>query len=554
MLKVVGASWLQTRISTYLLIGVAILGIGAIIFGEFGHVEHDGTYAATAFWRQNIHQFEFWGQGNDLSTIPMGAARAYYKSAIPETGWSILEIETSKDYPDEVQAYAAGCLEGSLTWQLIYQHWYNTVRAACAPRSALCVKMRKYLRENSEKAIENAQLLKDEDPYWHLVNLFYRQLRGLEAGWKLAVNKIHQSVEIETEDFLWMAMASDLPDLERAHNGSENLAGSYGMIFLKALQREHFEPLIALVHNTGAPYTKMLRLIKRYKFAYHMSSKKGAELVPSNSVVMTSYPGALSSQDESYIVSGKERELIVAGTPLTISNRKLWNRLSTKEHVMSPATIMAANFLSTNSDNWSNVMTLKNSGTANRQWVIFEPQKNIVRLFEQIPGITESIDYTKKFMEMGFLVCTGVPIIQEIKDYANFELAEAVLRATEVEKHQKNMTTVEDVRKLMRGCRHEVESITDENEDFKCNWNFSEQQLFSYRGDLDDKSRPVGVIDSKIFLSDLDGLDAFEATSGPAFLNFNQAFNWSNSFPNISHVGQPNIFQFDSVSPKWVWI
>lgn len=64
-----------------------------------------------------------------------------------------------------------------------------------------------------------------------------------------------------------------------------------------------------------------------------MSSKKGAELVPSNSVVMTSYPGALSSQDESYIVSGKERELIVAGTPLTISNRKLWNRLSTKEHV-----------------------------------------------------------------------------------------------------------------------------------------------------------------------------------------------------------------------------
>lgn len=81
-----------------------------------------------------------------------------------------MEIETSKDYPDEVQAYAAGCLEGSLTWQLIYQHWFNTVRAACAPRSALCMKMRKYLRENSEKAVENAQLLKDEDPYWHLVN------------------------------------------------------------------------------------------------------------------------------------------------------------------------------------------------------------------------------------------------------------------------------------------------------------------------------------------------------------------------------------------------
>lgn len=99
---------------------------------------------------------------------------------------------------------------------------------------------------------------------------------------------------------------------------------------------------------------------------------------------------------------------------------------------MSPATIMAANFLSTNSDNWSNIMTLKNSGTANRQWVIFEPQKNIVRLFEQIPGITESVDYTKKFMDAGFLICTGVPILPEIKEYADFELEEAVLRATEV--------------------------------------------------------------------------------------------------------------------------
>lgn len=66
-----------------------------------------------------------------------------------------------------------------------------------------------------------------------------------------------------------------------------------------------------------------------------MSSKKDAELIPNRAVAMSSYPGALSSQDESYIVNGKERELIIAGTPLTISNRKLWNRLSTKEHVSS---------------------------------------------------------------------------------------------------------------------------------------------------------------------------------------------------------------------------
>lgn len=36
MLKVVGASWLQTRISTYILVAVALLGIGAIILSEYG--------------------------------------------------------------------------------------------------------------------------------------------------------------------------------------------------------------------------------------------------------------------------------------------------------------------------------------------------------------------------------------------------------------------------------------------------------------------------------------------------------------------------------------
>lgn len=36
MLKVVGASWLQTRISSYLLVAVALIGIGAVILSEYG--------------------------------------------------------------------------------------------------------------------------------------------------------------------------------------------------------------------------------------------------------------------------------------------------------------------------------------------------------------------------------------------------------------------------------------------------------------------------------------------------------------------------------------
>lgn len=82
-------------------------------------------------------------------------------------------------------------------------------------------------------------------------------------------------------------------------------------------------------------YARMLRIIKRYKFPYRLnpSNPKSAR-VPGNSIVMTSYPGALSSQDESYMISGQNRELIVAGTPLIVDNHSLWSRLQTKDRVI----------------------------------------------------------------------------------------------------------------------------------------------------------------------------------------------------------------------------
>ena len=77
----------------------------------------------------------------------------------------------------------------------------------------------------------------------------------------------------------------------------------------------------------------MLRLIKRYKFAYRVSPDKNSPNVPGQSIVMSSYPGALSSQDESYFVSGEHTEFVVAGTPLIVDNRSLLSRLQVKDRV-----------------------------------------------------------------------------------------------------------------------------------------------------------------------------------------------------------------------------
>ena len=79
-------------------------------------------------------------------------------------------------------------------------------------------------------------------------------------------------------------------------------------------------------------------------------------------------------------------------------------------------------------------------------------------------------------------------------------------------------------------------------------------QLLAYRGDLALFSRPLGVIDSKLFLFDHNDLGSFEARSGPAQRLHAEPFDWSTSFPNSSHIGQPEVFSFEPVKPEWIWI
>lgn len=562
MLKVVGASWLQTRISTYILVAVALLGVGAIILGEFGHVEKDGTYSATVSWNHKRGcRIDFWGQGNDLTAISLNAARAYYKTGILENGWSIIEIETSAKYPDTVQAYAAGLLEGSLTWQLIHHHWYNTVNVICNKNPVECRKSRRYLRENTAVIRKRAELLESKDSFWHMVRLFYAQLDGLEAGWRFAVRRSRQSAEIQTEDFFWLAMASDLSyDDLTLINGSNASIGGKGMIFLKALARENkkLPPLIAIGHNTAAPYAKMLRLLKRYKFNYHvLPGSKNVALIPTKSIIMSSYPGALSSHDEFYLMTSENRELIVAGTPLSVPTRDPWDFASLENQVMSSIRVMAANRLATDSKSWSKFLTFQNGVNSMHQWITYEPRSANVWLIEQLGSITRVADYTQNLTDSGVVLCTGLPYFQEIEKAAGTINEDDLLtRKRYLMQSQENVTIMEHVRNFMRGgysSQEEKSSILENiNETYRLNLS----QIRTYRGDLEKPPLPMGVIDSKIIAADVNGLKLFEATSGPVRFNeLTSPFQWSKSFPNISHImGQPDVFDFDSVTPLWVWI
>jgi hypothetical protein len=81
----------------------------------------------------------------------------------------MLEVETCDKYPDWVQAYSAGLLEGSLTWQLIYWHWQNTVQDVCEDQMQFCSNVRSFIKTNSENIKLLAEKSGDSDPFWHQV-------------------------------------------------------------------------------------------------------------------------------------------------------------------------------------------------------------------------------------------------------------------------------------------------------------------------------------------------------------------------------------------------
>lgn len=81
----------------------------------------------------------------------------------------MLEIESNPKYSDEIQAFAAGIVEGSLSWKHIHWHWKNTVEKICEVHESFCEEVRQFLRNNTrnirKKAIENDKT----DPFWHQV-------------------------------------------------------------------------------------------------------------------------------------------------------------------------------------------------------------------------------------------------------------------------------------------------------------------------------------------------------------------------------------------------
>ncbi|KAL1140269.1 hypothetical protein AAG570_000201 [Ranatra chinensis] len=426
MLKVVGASWEKTRLTTIMLGTVSAIAIFAIFFFEVPVGYEDGNYAATVFWNKQHHfRIEFWGQGNDPDEIKKGVARAYYKPSMKTTGWASLEIETQDKYPDWVQAHSAGLLEGSLCWQVIYWHWQNTIGYICQEKKSYCDQIRQFIRENTQYIKKYASEKDSTDPFWHQVNLFYIQLDGLENGWRYAIERSRKKKEIDIShvDFLWMNSLSDLRDLEMKFNFTKDVqpvGKPLAISLLKLIPNSNKEFVVA--HASAGYYNEMLRLQKRYNFSYHLNTTNTSGLIPGRAIEFTSYPGTLHSQDDFYQISGA-KPFIVSGAAIKIYNQNLWDEVDQNQPMVG-VRVMTANRLAQSAKHWSELMNSFSSGTGNKQWLVIEPNSTMeIWTVEQIPGKSKMLNITDIVHQQGYWPSFGLPFDEELSNLVGYKTA-----------------------------------------------------------------------------------------------------------------------------------
>ncbi|XP_055387142.1 putative phospholipase B-like lamina ancestor [Condylostylus longicornis] len=531
-LKVVGASWIKTRISTFILVAAGFLSICALFIAKIERPKYDGTYCATMFWNEKTgFNIEYWKQRNDLHNIPKGAARICYKDSMYQNGWSQLEIETEEKYPDWVQAFGAGMLEGTLTWSNIYHHWANTISSPCDTDESsqnFCTWLRDTVESNYVEMKKTAKLRASHDHYWHQIDLLTYQLEGMYFGWQRGAKRARSGLEedFELTDFLLLNLAADIQDLKEnftltLENGKKSLNKIFPNARASMLVKlfPDFEGNFKFImgHSAAASYSSMLRMQKRYKFKFHVSPINwNTNTVPGTDISFSGYPGILASIDDFYMIKGRNVHSVVGGVSIRNENPSLWNDINNNNyHIPLSFRIMTASRLGQNRKTWEKSIG-RYSITGSKQWIRVDLKKinllqklhsnnnyskidglndlgvhDIILLSEQVLNKYKTKDLTTSMsINWTSLWCNGIPKLKEISLFSGipFENNNSNMKIVE-----SNMTNLEDVDEFLR--------------------------KNAFRGDLlGEQASPYGNIDMKLFTFDpvLEITD-YNAISGPLF-------------------------------------
>ncbi|XP_049619775.1 putative phospholipase B-like 2 [Syngnathus scovelli] len=503
-------------------------------------------------------------------------AWANFTDDIETSGWSFLEVTTSSQYNDSIQAYAAGAVEAAVTSQLIYKHWMNTVMGYCGPfsrDSGYCDRLKTFVTINLQWIQEQIEK-EPNSPYWYQIRLALLQLKGLEDSYNEQLSFPSGPISFDPFGFLLFQMGGDLEDLESALNKSSltQPLGSGSCSALIKLLPNNKDLLVS--HDTWSTYQSMLRIMKKYSFAFKVSPSNNL-ILPGQIQAFSSYPGSILSGDDFYILSSG---LVTQETTIGNSNPALWKFVQPTGTVMEWLRNIVANRLAVTATAWAELFSQYNSGTYNNQWMIvdynnFTPGKtNIMEdlfvVLEQIPGKIIFMDKTEELLQKGYWASYNIPYYEEIfnasgcnelvKKFGPWFSLDQNPRAQIFKRDQKSVTDIASMMRLMRYNNFKEDPLSQCQ---GCNPPTNGENAISARSDLNPangtypfgalRQRSHGGTDMKMTSYGMFRRYEMLAVSGPTWDQV-PPFQWSTSpYKDLLHMGQPDIMAFKPVKVTW---
>ncbi|XP_077456899.1 putative phospholipase B-like 2 [Stigmatopora argus] len=503
-------------------------------------------------------------------------AWANFSDGIQTSGWAFLEVTTSSQYNDSIQSYAAGAVEAAVTSQLIYKHWMNTLIGYCGPfsrDSGYCNRLKDFITINLQwiqEQIEN----EPNSPYWYQVRLALLQLKGLEDSYNEELAFPTGPLSFNPFGFLLFQMGGDLEDLESSLNKSSRTRplGSGSCSALIKLLPNNKDLLVS--HDTWNTYQSMLRIIKKYTFAFKVSPLVNL-ILPGQVQAFSSYPGSIFSGDDFYILSSG---LVTLETTIGNSNHARWKFVQPKRTVMEWLRNIVANRLAVTAKAWAELFQKYNSGTYNNQWMIvdynnFTPGMTAIKeglfvVLEQIPGRIVYADKTEELLQKGYWASYNIPYYEEIFNASGCnELVEkfgpwfSLDQNPRAQIFKRDHKTVTDVASMMRLMRYNNFKTDPLSRCEGCNPPENGENAISARSDLNPangtypfgalQQRSHGGTDMKMTSYGMFSRYEMLAISGPTWDQV-PPFRWSTSpFKDLLHMGQPDIWAFKPVKVTW---
>ncbi|XP_050409470.2 putative phospholipase B-like 2 [Patella vulgata] len=295
------------------------------------------------------------------------------------------------------------------------------------------------------------------------------------------------------------------------------------------------------------------------------------ETVPGRVLTFSSYPGALTSGDDYYLLSSG---MVSMETTIGNSNSDLWRFVQPTVSVLEGVRSVVANRIAKSGMEWASTFATYNSGTYNNEWMIVDYKQfqrgnrnlkpGLLVVLEQIPGMVTYQDLTALLQTNTYFASYNVAYFpgvfnasggnEMVKKYGDWFSYNYTARANIFRRDHGNVRDIDSMMKLMRYNDYTKDPLSRCN----CTPPYSAENAISARSDLNPANgtfsisalghRAHGGIDMKLTNFEMFKTMEMVAIGGPTYDNL-PPFQWSQSdfASHISHLGHPDKFMFKPI-------